>query len=674
MPEGKEHPFDGVQPPAAPRSELGSGTGEHEDHEKEKIERLRRAMYSRSLSPNIKDKPRRELEREAPQVGEEWLHHEEGIGGSHVAPRMIGFTRVVMKGLMWAAVAFFLGAIGFFAYYFFLGAGATPTSPGNIDISVSGPLQIQSGEPTELQIAVVNRNRVALELADLVIKYPNGTRSPTDLATNLNDQRISLGTIEPGGRRQGTVSAVFAGVEGDRAAIKVDLEYRLQNASAIFAATTNYSVIFASSPISLSIEANSETISEQPVEFKITVASNADAAVKDVLLTATFPFGFTLTVADPEMKKGNLWTLGDITPGQKKVITIRGTVAGESGDERVFRFTVGTRKVATDTGISATLADYAHHITVSNPFLGLAILFKQDSGQGGAVVGPGETVNASITYENHLATPITDAVVVAQLSGIDIEGETVRSSDGFYRSADRVMYWDKSTAPELSNLAAGAKGSLNFSFQMPAGEVLTDIRDPTMTITVKAAGKRIGQSNVPETLQATAIATVRLASDLQLIAQGLYYSNPFGSTGPMPPKANSETTYAIVFSLTNTTNEIQNAIVKAVLPSYVRWTGVYSPSAEDITFNQSDGTVTWKVGTIGANVGVAGSLPKQAAIAIGFTPSTSQIGSQPPLVQSISLNGKDSATDLSVSRTSQDVTTNIIGDQGFSPMNATVVK
>ena len=142
----------------------------------------------------------------------------------------------------------------------------------------------------------------------------------------------------------------------------------------------------------------------------------------------------------------------------------------------------------------------------------------------------------------------------------------------------------------------------------------------------------------------------------------------------MPPKAGTETTYALVFSLTNTTNEIQNAVVKAVLPSYVRWTGIHSPSNEDITFNQNDGTVTWKVGTIGANVGVAGNVPKQAAINIGFTPSTSQIGQQPPLVRGVTLTGKDAATEKSVTRTAADVTTNIVGDQGFLPSNATVVK
>jgi hypothetical protein len=142
----------------------------------------------------------------------------------------------------------------------------------------------------------------------------------------------------------------------------------------------------------------------------------------------------------------------------------------------------------------------------------------------------------------------------------------------------------------------------------------------------------------------------------------------------MPPKADSETTYAIVFSLTNTTNEIKNAIVKATLPPYVRWTGIYSPSAEKISFNQNDGTVTWEVGTIPANIGVGGTSPKQAAINVGFTPSTSQIGQQPPLIRAITLTGKDAATGENVSKEAKDVTTNILGDQGFLPANATVVK
>lgn len=677
--EGKRHSFDGIDPASTRGGEPTHDESPVEtDHEKEKIERLRRAMYSRALEPNIKEKPRHELEEEPSAVGEDWKRPEAGpFTGMIAAPRQLHLARLLMRWLVYTGVAFFLGASGFMGYYFFLGSGSVPASPGNIDISVSGPLQVQSGTPTKLQIAVVNRNRVALEFADLIIKFPNGTRSVNDNVTNLPELRESLGTVAPGGRKQGTIGAVFAGQEGDRATVKVELEYRLQDSSSIFVASTDYQIVYSSSPISLSIEGNSETTSGQPIEFTAFLASNAEAVVKDVLLNVDFPFGFTLTESDPQPLKasGNLWSLGDLAPGQRKGVRIRGSMLGESGDERVFRFTAGTRESEEKTSVDAVLADYAHHVTVSNPFLGLAITTNKESGSGGAIVGPGETINVAIEWKNNLSTPINDAVIVAQLSGVEIDGTTVRSNDGFYRSTDRVVLWDKTTTNgALAALAPGAKGTVNFSFSMPSGEVLKGLRDPKVTISVQAAGRRIAEQDVPETLQSTASQTIRLASDLQLTAQGLYHSNPLSSSGPMPPKAGEETTYGIVLSITNTTNRIKNGVVKAALPPYVRWTGVFAPIGSDISFNQNDGTFTWRVGDIEPGTGTENVQLRQMGINVAITPSTSQIGSQPILVRSITLTGTDEATGDSVTRTANDVTTNIFGDPDFSPANATVVK
>lgn len=648
------------------------------EENEERIRRLRDAMYSRKLEPLIKEKPRRELEQTRSPVGEDFIHQERGVSGGVVAPSRVRFVRAMINWALAAGVAFFVGAAGFFLYFFFIGEGSGTVSPGNIDISVSGPLQVASGAPTELQIAVVNRNRMPLERADLVIKYPDGTRSPVDLSTSLKDQRIPLGDIEPGARRQGTVSAVFAGVEGDRGAIKIELEYRLENSSAIFVADADYQIVFASSPLSLSVTANNETVSGQPVEFTISIASNAESAVKDVLLTIATPFGFSMDYADPtpqKTKEGNLWVLGDIPPGGKKMITVRGALTGEQGDERVFRFTAGTRSDPKATAVSATLADYAHRITVSRPFLGLAVTLNKPIVGGSAVVSPGETVNVAVNYENHLSTEVTDAVIVARLSGIGIDGSTVQSTDGFYRSTDKTILWDKTTTRgSLTRIPAGGKGTLNFSFQMPQSESLASEQNPKLSLSVHAAGRRISENNVPETLQSTAQQDIRLASDVQLIAQGLYYANPFGSTGPLPPKAEQETTYALVFSITNTTNRIKDAEMRAILPPYVRWVGIYSPSQEKIVFNQADSSVTWQIGEVEAGVGVNGAPPKQAAIAIGFTPSTSQIGQQPILIRDLRLTGTDEATGAAITRTAEDVTTNIQGDPGFNPNGANVVR
>ncbi len=515
--EGKPRPFDGVEPPI------------EQDHEKEKIERLRRAMYSRALEPNIKEKPRRELGEGESPIGEAWQHaRDESFTGTIAAPQKMRILRTLVRWVIYLGIAFAVGGASFVGYYFFFGAGnARTASSGNIDISISGPLQVQSGSPTQMQITVVNRNRAALEGAELLVKFPNGTRSVNDLASPLKELRETLGDVEPGGRRQGTVSAVFAGQEGERVTIKVELEYRLQGSSALFVASSDYQIVFSSSPIAISVDANTETISGQPIEFRVSVASNAEAPVRNVLLSMNTPFGFTLETADPKRTRTanstSVWELGDLNPGERKEVFVRGMVKGESGDERVFRFVAGTSASSTNGTIDTTLADFSQHVTVSNPFLGLAVVANKEGGSTGVIAGPGEIVNIAVQYQNNLSTPITDAVIVAQLSGIEIDGTTVKSNDGFYRSSDRVVLWDRTTTNNaLATIPPGGKGSVNFSFAMPSGDILKTLREPKITISVQAAGKRVGENNVPETLQSTASETIRVASDLHIVAQGLY--------------------------------------------------------------------------------------------------------------------------------------------------------
>jgi len=653
-----------------------SGAGS--DHEREKIERLRRVMYSRSLSEKLKPRERRELLEDESRVGDDWVRPEPTLSGFTVAPRVISVARVAARLGLYASLAFCIGALGFFAYYFVLGPGSSPVSPGNIDIAVSGPLQIASGESAELQIAVVNRNRATLQLADLVVKYPSGTRSTADLLTDLPSQRIPLNTIEPGGRRQGTVSAIFSGEEGEEGEILVELEYRLEGSSAVFVASSKYSFLFASSPLAISVEGNNETTSGQAVALTVTVSSNSDTPVKDAMLAATYPFGFSPDYSEPEPVgggTGNLWSLGDISPGQKKVVKSQGVLRGESGDERIFRFTAGTRKTRTEQTISTTFADYAHRITVSKPFLSLAVLVGKDSGSDSrSVIEQGDTVNVTVQWKNNLTTAVTDAVIVARLSGTDIDGRTVRANDGFYRSSDNAVLWDKNTNRTLANLPPGSSGTVSFSFEVPKGEVAQSLRDPKVDITVHAAGKRVSEIGVPESLQATAVQTLKFGTSLEFAVVGLYYTSPFGSTGPMPPKAGEETRYAIVFNVVNTTNKIENAVVKATLPPYIRWVGNYSPASEKFTFNINDSTVTWDIGTVEAGTGVGANLPKQAAIAVGFTPSTSQIGQQPALIRNLTFTGIDAATKSTVTRGTSDVTTRLTSDPGFNAANAAVVE
>jgi hypothetical protein len=195
---------------------------------------------------------------------------------------------------------------------------------------------------------------------------------------------------------------------------------------------------------------------------------------------------------------------------------------------------------------------------------------------------------------------------------------------------------------------------------------------------VNAAGKRTDATGVPQSLQSAVVKKVQIATNLQFFAAATY-----GQNGPMPPKAESETAYGVVFKVTNTTNAITNAKVTAHLPPYVRWAGATGPQSEisNISFNQANSTVTWNVGDIAPGVGVNSIGSRYATFLLGFTPSTSQIGQSPVILDSIQLTGTDAVTGQQIvidSSSKQsavhDITTNLSDDPNFDPVNATVVK
>lgn len=608
------------------------------------------------------------LRRDWPNLDEERLH------GTTVAPRSITITRSAMWWVLGAAVIFFLAAASTFVYYFTVGPGGSHVAPRNIDITVRGPLTTPGGEPVEMQITVINRNRTALELADLVLTYPPGTRSPSDFSTDLPRQRIPLGNIEAGGQRQGEVSAVFVGEEGEKARVKIELEYRLKNSNAIFVTDAEYAVTFASSALALLVDANEEAISGQRMSLVATVSSNADVVIRDAVLEISYPFGFTPIDTLPKAaSRDSFWELGDIHPGDEVKIRVDGTLEGQENDERVFTFTLGTRGNKDIQHVEVPLASVPHRTVLARPFIGLSVAVNSDEGTKPVAAVVSQTVNVSIPWKNNLGSSLSDLVIVAQLSGLVINEQQVRAEDGFYRSSDRTFIWDKTTTRgDFSGIAPGESGIVMFSFDMPPEEETLSLRDAALEITVNAAARR-SQTGVPETLQASVSRAVHLGTTVHSLSNSFYSSNPFGSVGPIPPKVNEETTFAVVWTVVNTTNVIKNGEMEGILPANVRWLGVFSPRNEQVEFSSSDGTVTWRLGNIDAGVGVAGREPRQIAFALGLTPSATQIGSVAPLVVNQTFSGTDEFTAKEVFGSIANVTTEL-DDPDFIPGNASVVQ
>lgn len=648
--------------------------------DKDGISRLKAGLYSRTEGQEIDPNARTPLSRTHEKVDGIWHHHDSTPKEEPAAPQepaapalqaadgtrretpleLIARMQQRTKSksyaplFLWGSLIFFVVAAAYASFTFF--GGGNTISTENIDLQIVAPSLVDSGKPATIEYIINNRNNAKLLAADLVIDYPDGTRTATGPSAALPRDRLSLGDIDAGGQIKQTASAAFFGQEGTQEKVSVTLEYQIAGSNAIFVKQADTSFVIGSSPVSLSLSAPTEAISGQPFTMDLTVQSNATTPLTDLALQVQYPFGFSVSSTDPKADASNtFWRLGALSPGASKVIHINGTLTGEDGDERVLHFLVGSQPDQTATTLSAPLLTVPQDITVKKPFISAQIALD---GQTGKTVSEslGRTVQGTINWENNLPDAASNLSFELSLSGAAIDQSSINAGTGFYDSSKSSIVWTPSQDPNLSSVPSGAQGTYQFSFAtLPASQAQT-LLNPSLQLNLTVHATRGGQSgSVPEDISSAASITANLASAVALQAQAEYASGPFTNTGPVPPAPNQKTQYAIVWTVKNSSNTIAGAQVQTVLPPYVDFVASQS-GFDQVTYDAGSRTVTWSLGDVRAGAGYT-SPARQTAFHVVLTPSTSQHGQAPQLTGDTSFSGEDRFAQTSVAASAPGPTT-----------------
>lgn len=513
------------------RNENKRGEFKHDDN----IGKLRRRMYSRERKGFLPWRSRRERQAESILVKRDWEHSEPQQESRKKEPTKSSYSGVSTL-LIFSIVFFVLAGIGAFTY---LRLAVDTVSVGEIDITIEGSTAIAAGDILELQVLVTNRNDSALELADLVVEYPDGTVSPADFSTPLRAERIPLGLIEPRSARRGAVRAVILGNNGELKKIKIELQYRLKGSSVIHSRTTSHVALISTDAMSISIDANKEITPGQNVPIVVTVKSHASTLLNGVYLDMSFPFGFTALESAPAPSGGGdtigdnpRWILGVLRPGEERTVQLSGMLDGQAGDIRTI--TISTGSGASDEGVNGgqdgsgiVLAQTEHAIVVHKSFLAVT-LESGSASLGEYIAHAGKPFEVTVKWHNNLDVPINDATIAVTLGGPALNKAGVNAGQhGFYRSVDSLLLWDSQTTEKLRVIAPGADGEFKFTLTPLPKSYLEKIRTPTLTFAVHAAGKRLGEQAVPEVLKEDSFSEVRVGTDTSLSAYGLFHSSSF---------------------------------------------------------------------------------------------------------------------------------------------------
>ncbi|MDR3519392.1 MAG: hypothetical protein P4L63_00670 [Candidatus Pacebacteria bacterium] len=629
-----------------------------------RLEELKSKLFSKNYQTKIEHRDvfshaqRNDLE-------DSWEKVEKDSSG--VASRFFMNTSLFKK-FFFFSVGVFILALVYVGYISFIGGNTV--SNNNIDISVVGNNFTAGGEALPLIVQVTNRNNSALELADLVMQYPNGSSS--DASSTL---RESLGTIGAGAVVNENLKPVLYGEQGSTATITFSLEYHIPGSNAIIVKSQPYVVTINSTPINISVDAPPTLSPNQAIALNVKTTLNSTTTIPNVLVKVDYPIGFQFSSATPAPSFGNnVWSLGDLAPGAEHDISISGTMVGVfSGDQKTFNISSGSQSSTDKSAIDVVFNSVQQTVAIQKPFIEADLAVNGVSGNSFTTTSK-TPINATINYVNNLDTTVDNVQIVAKISGNAFDPSTINASQGFYDSSANTITWDKNYQKQLAQVNPGDSGSLNFSlnplslFSARGGLLPT----PTINVEIDISGQQANSGFAVNNITNSSSATVKVISDVGFSDKALYYSGPFTNTGPIPPDVGKITTYTIVWTLSNTANSISNAQVISSLPEWINFVGPISPTSENLTYNSTTRQLIWNADRIPSGAGLTGTA-RSVSFQVSFNPSLSQVSTTPIILNGAVLTGHDDFANVDLTVSKAALSTNLSNDTAFPGGGGNVV-
>jgi hypothetical protein len=292
-----------------------------------------------------------------------------------------------------------------------------------------------------------------------------------------------------------------------------------------------------------------------------------------------------------------------------------------------------------------------HVLVIEHPEISLSATWEDEA----TALAPGDTKTLHIRLTNTSNTHFENISVSIPVDSSVIDIARLRQLNQGIYSEGR---W-RTTHNYAANLAALAPGqSTNLDVRIPIRSYPQGGVDLRLSLPTQIGASVSGVDGA--TYEASAESpTIRIGSNIFLGAEARYYTNEGDQLGrgPLPPQVGKETKYWAMFTISNGTSRATDLQFSAKLAPHVEWTGRSSVShGKNVSFNPSTRTVSWSHNTLAPQ--------EQAGIyfELALTPSASQIGAHPTLVQNIALSAYDTYTENQIQTSAGAIDTSIPND------------
>lgn len=517
-------------------------------------------------------------------------------------------------------------------------------SSSNIDMTADVTPFIEGGEATPLTLTVRNRNLSTLQDVKVTLLYKQGSSSQ-DEQEKIQEKR-DIGDVLSNEYKRQDFSVVLYGAEAESRDITLKLEYGVPGSNATFTKLVAVPVVLKTPPISVNVEGPSTISVGQNGTYNFVVRNNSATTSLPSFLQVTFPNTFTLVdSSEKPISRTTSWSIPSLASGESTTITVTGPLTGKEGEVATIQAKVGKEGDSPRT-LGIVYASQIKDIRLRSSPLFIGMKLISDKG-GEDSLRYSDIIRFEIEYKNTSSQVLEDVSIVLRLEGDAVAYNDVNPSSGYYDSVAKTITWDKATFPDLAVLAPNSLGYVQVF--MPT--VSRGNNTPKLTAKLTASGS----SGTNNDTVATLSKTWAVQGSVTLSASTKYKNSSLSNTGPIPPRANIDTTYSAALNV-SAQNALSLAKVSFTLPVYVTWRNTTTDNAR-FSYDPKTRTVTWNIGAMKENETATGE------VSLSVKPSQSHVRQSPPITSGIVLEADESLSRASIKTTLTPITTRINGEE-----------
>jgi hypothetical protein len=533
-------------------------------------------------------------------------------------------------------------------------------SETQVKVEVSGPAEVQSGKLLVYEINYENNNRADLENAKLKITYPDSFKpeeNPNFKVESPVSGTYDLGTINGRGKGKIVFNGRVYSPKGALIYIEGDLSFNPSSFSSQFVSKNRLGVSVISTPLELEVTAPQAVAAGDEVNYLVAYRNSGEQSFDSVKIKADYPDGFAYSNSDPQPFEGNnIWYIGQIAAGQSGKIVISGKLDGERDQTKPIKVYAGSA----DGGSFASFNEASAETSIaSSPLL----ISQTVNGIASLYANAGDNLQFEINYKNGGDSGMRNVIITENLDSPVLDYSTLQLDSGSFNQSTKTITWKASDYKQLKNLDPGQGGTIRFSVKVKEILPISSANDKNFVI---SSVSKIDSPDVPTPINMNKIISgnrmdIRLNSKLVLTTLGFYKDAGIPNSGPVPPKANQETTYTLHWKIINVSNDISSAKVASILPTGAVFTGKISPEDASIDYDERTNEIVWNAGNISAATGIL-TATREVSFQVKIKPSPDQAGKEPKLLESSKITARDLFTNQDLTASSGEKTTNLPED------------